>query len=299
VIRPPRLTLIVMLVFAALVVPDAAHRPATFGLVRLEEGKSVDFRDGVIWILAVGSDARGDVPVLSARADAIQLIGIDAATGSAVDLGVPRDTWVDLPGDTGFDRINEGLVHGGPEMMGQAVQDLVGIAPDYVFVTGFSGFRFLVWMIGGVSVHVARELDDPGFGLHLTRGSNDLDDKEALAFARSRKFKGGDDFQRSAHQQDLLLGILDKLRANEDRIGFLERGAWAAMQRLETDLPPTELYRLAQLLTMVRPDRVTRCVVPGRIGTAGAKSVVFADRAAARRLGADARDARIDDGCPH
>ena len=50
-----------------------------------------------------------------------------------------------------------------------------------------------------------------------------------------------------------------------------------------------ELFRLAQAVARVEPARITGCVLRGAIGTAGAASVVFPDRAMARRLGNDAR----------
>lgn len=297
-IRPVRLLLSVALGLALLLVPDSQRQVATIGLVRVQHAEAVDFGDGVIWILALGSDARGDTPVLEGRADAIQLVGIDAATGSAAGIGIPRDSWVDLPGH-GFDRINAGLELGGPDLMARAVEDLTGIAPDYVFAAGFSGFRFMVRMIGPVEVVAPRTFDVPARGLHVVRGRNMFDNREALWFARTRKVLAGADFERSANQQLLMLGILSKLRQEADAIGFLERGAWGVMERLETDLLPTELYRLAQLITLVRPRRVTHCVVPGTYDTSPAgASIVRPDTTVARRMGADARDdARLDQGC--
>lgn len=297
-VRPVRWLMSIALGLALLLVPDAQQQVATIGLVRVQHAKAVDFGNGVIWILALGTDARAESPVLRSRADAIQLVGIDTATGSAAAIGIPRDSWVDFPGH-GFDRINAGLGLGGPDLMAQAVEDLTGIAPDYVFATGFVGFRTMVELIRGVQVRAPKAFDDPSHHLQVVRGRNDFDGREALAFARARKPFPTGDLERSANQQLLMLGILRKLRQNEDTVGFLERGAWSVMQRLETDLPPTELYRLAQLITMVRPKQVTHCVVPGTFDTSPAgASIVRPDRAAALRMGADARDdARLDQGC--
>jgi len=296
--RPVRLLLSLALGLALLLVPDSQTHLATIGLFRGQHAKAVDFREGVIWILALGSDARGDTPVLEGRADAIQLVGINAATGSASAIGIPRDSWVELPGH-GFDKINAGLELGGPDLMAEAVHDLTGISPDYVFVTGFAGFRIMVRFINGVEVKVPEGFVDPRFGLEVVQGRNQFDGQQALQFVRSRKPLEKGDFERSANQQLMMLSILEKLRQHEDDIGFLERGAWSVMERLETDLPPTELYRLAQLITLVQPQRVTLCVVPGRLDrTPEGESIVRPDWLAALRMGADARDdARLDQGC--
>ena len=47
------------------------------------------------------------------------------------------------------------------------------------------------------------------------------------------------------------------------------------MQYLHTDLPPTELFRLAQAVAQVDPSKITTCVVQGGIGNIGGASVVL------------------------
>ena len=85
------------------------------------------------------------------RGDALQLIGINAKTGAAAAIGIPRDSYVSIPG-VGSDRINAALYYGGPELLGEAVGDMIGIQPDYVFVTRFEKFKTMVSDIGGIDV---------------------------------------------------------------------------------------------------------------------------------------------------
>ena len=144
-------SLLTLLTALAVGLPNDALLPTTLSLVKVETTKAVDFEEGTLWILALGSDARPGEGLLDARADAIQLIGIDFETGRAVAIGVPRDSWVAIP-DHGSNRINAGLNLGGPELMGHLVEDLVGIAPDYVITVGFRGFRRLVDSVGTVQV---------------------------------------------------------------------------------------------------------------------------------------------------
>ncbi|HWM73980.1 MAG TPA: LCP family protein [Nocardioides sp.] len=288
--------LILLLAVVVLLLPDSAARPATFSLTKVESAKHVDFEDGVVWFLALGSDARPGQAVTDGRADAIQLVGVDLGTGNAVGIGVPRDSWVDLP--EGFDRINAALPQGGPDLVAAAVADLVGITPDYVFVSGFDGFRDMVGAIGGVEVQASRAFADPEFDLTVEKGPNRFDATEALDYARSRKELPGSDFERSANQQQLMLGILRELRAHENDEGFMEGGALAALGGLDTNLPPTELYRLALAVTQVEPGRVTIRVIGGTPLNVGGAEVIEADVTQARRLAADAReDARLQGGC--
>ena len=48
-----------------------------------------------------------------------------------------------------------------------------------------------------------------------------------------------------ANQQGLLQAILVQLRDHEAEEGFMESGALAALQHLDTNLSPLELYRFA------------------------------------------------------
>ena len=286
----------VLVVVATLVVPDPAVRPASISLTTVETAHSVDFREGVTWVLALGSDARAGTEVVDGNTDAIQLIGIAPGTGHAVGIGVPRDSWVSLP--DGLDRINAALQQGGPELAAQAVGDLVGITPDLVLVTGFDGFEAMIGSLDGVEVvsPTAYRLDD--VDLDIRRGGNDLDPEQALDFARSRDVAGGD-FARSAHHQQLLLGVLRELRDRADEPGLMESAALSAIGGLETDLSPGQLYRLAHALTLVEPRLVTSCVIGGTpFTTSGGAQVIDPDDEQARALGRDARDdAQLQGGC--
>jgi LCP family protein required for cell wall assembly len=297
--RPHRgpVALLLVLVLAVLLTPSSTVHPAVFSLTSLETAKHIDFEDGVVWILALGSDARPGEKLRDARTDAMQLVGINFDTGSAVGIGIPRDSWVPIPG-RGTDKINTALAAVGEDGVARVVRGLVGIQPDYVFVTGFTGFRSMVDSIGGVEVRVPGGFSEPRFGLTVRTGLNHFDGDRALDFARARKELNRQDFDRSANQQRLMLGVLGRLRAREDEAGFLERGTLAALAGLETDLPPTELYRLAQAVTQVDPRRVTVCVLEGTTPTVDGKSVVLVDQQRARRLGEAARDdARLERGC--
>ena len=291
--------LLVLLGVLGLLVPGPSATPAAL-LVRVGTAETVASPDSprrVVWVLALGSDARAGEDPLRSRADAVQLVGVDLRTGRAAVIGIPRDSWVPVPG-FGHDRVNAGLTHGGPELMARTVAGLVGIRPDYVLLTTFGGLKGMVRTLGGVTVDSRLAFTDDQMPGQVHRGRNRLGDADALFFARARHHLPDGDFDRSANQQELLRGMLRSLRARADEPGFMERAVLTAVTRLRTDLSPVELYRLAQAATQVDPERVQGCVVRGSYGYAGSASVVFPDVAQARRLGAEARgDARFDGGC--
>jgi hypothetical protein len=174
----------------------------------------------------------------------------------------------------------------------------VGVAPDFVLVTGFEGFLEVSKVVGEVEVRSPLAFTTDG-GRAVRQGPNRFDAEQALDFASSRDHLPRDDFDRMANDQALLLGYLRSLRAHEDEKGFMEDVTFAALGGLETDLAPTDLYRLAQAVTQVDPARVTGCLVGGRpFTTSGDAQVIIADKPLARRLGRDAaKDAELDPGC--
>ena len=287
-----------VLAVTACVVPQSAVQSTEVSLVRIRhaEGVAVGGAD-VVWVLAVGSDARPGQDMTRSRGDALQLVGINTRTGSATAIGVPRDSWVDIPGH-GREKINSALYFAGPRGMAGAMRNLVGIEPDYVMVTRFPFFEDMVDDIGGITVTNPRRFYDPylkkdGFA----RGRIHLNGYNAMAFSRIRKGLAGGDFDRSANQQRTLRGIHARIRSQADRPGFIERGVMTVMEHMATDASPAELYELAQAVAQVDPSKITTCVVMGRVGFVGAASVVFPDVAQARRLGRDARPDAAERHC--
>ena len=115
-----------------------------------------------------------------------------------------------------------------------------------------------------------------------------------MAFSRIRKSLPGGDFDRSANQQRTLRGIYARIRSQADKPGFMERGIMTVMQHTSTNLPPGELFKLAQIVAQVDGSKISTCVVHGSIGTMGTASVVFPYVSQARQYGHDARkDATI------
>jgi LCP family protein required for cell wall assembly len=286
--------LALVLALAALVMPPATVRHSDAALVRVRHAEAVDHPSTVVWILCLGSDARPGQSLLGQRADAIQLVGLNLRTGAGTMIGIPRDSYVEVPGH-GRDKINSSMTYGGPQLMAKSVGNLVGVHPDYVFTTGFLGFRAMVRAIGGVTVHSWFAFSDPVRPQGYVKGVNRLNPFPALIFGRVRHPLPRGDFDRSGNQEELLRAILRNVRAHRSKPGFMERGLLAAITNMDTDVGPAELFRLAQAVTDVDPAKLRGCVVIGPTGYAGAASVVYPDVAMARRLGNDARkDGTLD-----
>jgi polyisoprenyl-teichoic acid--peptidoglycan teichoic acid transferase len=275
---------------------DTTHAPDTV-LVATEQAKGIDIGRDVVWVLAVGSDARPGEDMTHSRGDAIQMVGINTKTGAAAILGVPRDSWVDIPG-YGSNKINSALYFGGPKLFGQVVGDLVGIQPDYVFITRFEKFQALVNDIGGIDIDNPFFFsDDPIKPKGFKAGKIHLTGYDAMAYSRIRHALLRGDFDRSAHQQVVVKAIQKKVRRNRDKAGFIAQGVVSAMKNLHTDLSPVQLFKLGHALAEIDPAKVTNCVVQGDIGNIDGQSVVLPFVEMAHQMGEDAKKDAVISKC--
>jgi LCP family protein required for cell wall assembly len=292
-----RATLAVVLTLLAVLVPDAGRRVPDAVLVKVDGASGLDTEPGVVWVLALGSDARPGERLLRSRSDAIQLVGFNARTGDATVIGIPRDSYVDIPG-YGSAKINDALSYGGPQVSADAVAQLVGVAPDYVFVTGFEGFKRMVEQLGGGALPVRSPRAFTTLQGSIRAGVNRLGGGQSLALVRERYDLPNGDFDRSLNQARFLVDGLRAARTAAQDHGQLERLLAAFLEHTDIDVGPVELYRLAQAVLAVDPAKVSVCVVRGSIGYAGAASVVFPDVEYARSLVSRAgADARLEGGC--
>jgi LCP family protein required for cell wall assembly len=280
-----------VLAVVTVALPDASPKSTELALVKVDQGNAAALGQNVISILAVGSDARPGENFTHTRGDALQLVTINTKTHAASIIGVPRDSWVDIPG-VGMDKINASLYYGGPQLLGRTVGTLIGVQPKYVFVTRFQYFIAMVRRLGGIDIRNPYAFsDDPLKVKGFKAGRIHLDGYDAMAYSRIRHTLPRGDFDRSAHQEIVLKGIQAKVHAHAVEPGFIERGVLDAMRHMYTNLPPTELFRLAQVMAQVDPGKVRSCVVQGGIGTSsGGASIVLPYVDQARDMGDQIRN---------
>lgn len=244
---------------------------------------------GTITILAVGSDARPGQNPLRLRADSIHLIFLSPRTEHAVIVGIPRDTWVSIPGH-GSNKINSALSSGGPPLLVETVERAFGARIDYWAVTSFWGITEMVRDVGGLRIRVPFRMKDRFSGSDFRPGVRELNGVEVLAFTRDRHSVPGGDFGRQENGGRVLLAALAQFqREFQDDPSRLPVWIGAGMRNMDTDLPVGELIELALGVSDIRVAHVRNIVFPGGTGSVGGSSVVFLSMSTARRIVADAR----------
>ncbi len=179
---------------------------------------------GGLTFLVIGSDSRdgtnredeeelslGSTP--GQRSDTIMLVRLNHERDRVTVVGIPRDLWVDIPGQ-GEDKINAAYAYGGPQLSVRTVEALTGVRVDHYVEVDFHGFVDVVDALGGIEVCLPEPINDPKAHLDMDAGTHHVDGTEALAFARTRATSQGD-LDRIDRQQQVLSAMLDKALSTE------------------------------------------------------------------------------------
>lgn len=246
---------------------------------------------GPMFVLVIGSDARPGQSVTATRADSLHIVGVNPRLGRASVLGIPRDSWVTIPG-AGSDKINAALVRGGPELVVETVERLSGIRIDAYVLTGFAGFEAIVGEIGGIDITIPYPVVDRYAHARFGRGPEHLSANEALAYSRARHDLPNGDFGRSLNQGRVLIAALATLRDRFRTIGRAALIPWAiaGARHLRSNLSLTDVFELLLAAPSFDPRRIRNAVLSGRTGSVGGRSVVFLDGGAMAQLRDLARD---------
>jgi LCP family protein required for cell wall assembly len=230
---------------------------------------------GPMFVLVIGSDARPGQVLTNTRADSIHIVGVNPRLGRVSVLGIPRDSWVPIPG-AGTNRINAALAAGGPDLLVRTVEQLTGIDIDAYVLTGFQGFMQLVHAIGGLQVRIPYPIDDTNAHAHLKRGTQHLNGQDALAFSRARHDVPAGDFSRSFNQGTVLIAALAELRRQiaQGSPAALIPWAVAGGQILRSDLSLSDMFELLLAAQAFDPTKARNGVASGSGTTIGGRSVV-------------------------
>ena len=241
-----------------------------------------------IVLLMVGSGARPGDDVMHSLADSIHLVFVNPAKKQAVMVGIPRDSYVPIP-NHGSGKVNSSLFYGGPALMVQTVENLSGVQIDYWAITTFWGFTDMIDSVGGLTMDVPFAMDDSYTSADFQPGVQELDGRDALAFARTRHALKMGDFARQENGGRLFLASLanfqKEFRKDPSRL-FVWLGA--GMRNIETTMPLDEIMPLAFTASKVPVKNVQNVVLPGGTGMVGSLSVVTLDLPRAKAIFADA-----------
>ncbi|MFA5004468.1 MAG: LCP family protein [Candidatus Saccharimonadales bacterium] len=202
------------------------HNP--FSLLGLFHPGHLNNQNGRVNILVAGNSADDLGHNGAELTDSIMILSLDTRTHSALMLSVPRDLWVNIPGN-GHAKINAAYPEGGMNLLQKTIEQNLDIPINYQVLVNYTAFKDLVNAVGGITIKIQspdpRGIYDPSLD-YTTRnccalakypnGNVNLNGKQALNLARARGDAYGSygfpqaDFDRTQHQRQMLLAVKDK-----------------------------------------------------------------------------------------
>jgi LCP family protein required for cell wall assembly len=189
-------------------------------------------------VLLVGSDTRAFVQNATQanafgtqanaggqRSDVTMVARFVPATKTVTILSIPRDLWVDIPGNqngiSGMNRINVAY-NSGPDLLIQTIENNLHIPINHYMSVDFPGFSDMVNAVGGITMDFPTEVKDQDSGLNVTTpGCQAVNGTTALELVRARhlyymqngswQYDGQSDFSRIQRQDAFFRALLDKL----------------------------------------------------------------------------------------
>jgi LCP family protein required for cell wall assembly len=214
--------------------------------------------------------------------DTLIAVSVDPATGDVAMLSFPRDiSRFQEPDGTPFNhKINELLTYadahpdeyprGGMAALMEDIGFLLGVPIHYYAAIDLDGFAELIDAVGGVTVDNPKAINDPGYGgwtdgrigFRLSAGVHHLDGQTALAYARSRKGAGDNDFTRSRRQQQLLLALRARL-TDPTLLPQLPAIIDAGSRTVRTNFPQDRIREMLDIGSAITDDAAVQRVVLG------------------------------------
>ncbi len=200
--------------------PVSAQRPFNLLLVGSDSRAFVN-GDNEQQVNAFGNPAQQG----GQRSDVTMVARFDPVAKTVTVLSIPRDLWVDIPGNSdvsGMNRINAAY-DSGPDLLIQTVEQVLGIPVNHYMAVNFPGFSGMVNALGGITMDFPTQVKDSYTGLDVTTtGCQVVNGTTALQLVRSRHLyyknsngywegDGLSDFSRIQRQDAFFRAVLQKV----------------------------------------------------------------------------------------
>jgi LCP family protein required for cell wall assembly len=230
---------------------------------------------GSLLLLFVGADFAGGVPPLGA--DAVRVVKVDYENKKVTVVAFPRDLYVQTAGlaNQNINATRLGLAYHymktatiGTEkhqvttattLVGQALYDNFGVAPQNYLTVEMSNMAEMVDAMGGVDIIVPEAFTSER-KMYFAAGSQRLDGARAMEFVRTFQ-PGGDPARRQ--RQNLFVKAMEKTVLNAGIVTKIPQLYQTFDESIVTDLSPKMIADLACMTEVVPEDQVAFYEVSG------------------------------------
>lgn len=203
------------------------------------------------------------------RTDSIIVATINPKQKTMKLLSIPRDTRVEISGDTSGTktRINAAYGKGGAQTTVETVENLLDIPIDYYATVDFKGFKKTIDEVGGVDVDVPFDFSEKSDTskskkFYFQKGNMHLNGEEALAYARMRKQDPRGDFGRNDRQKQILMAMLDQI-SKPSNLAKIDTLADQVSDNVTTNLRITQVLALQQIFSGFKGSDVETLTLKG------------------------------------
>ncbi len=210
-------------------------------------------------------DSRGIAYTKGARSDTMFVVSIDAKGQTLNVVSIPRDCYVYLGDDYGYDKINAAYMYGGIKLTRKVVSEFLGVPIHHYVIIKVSGASQLVDALGGLVVDVEKNMDyDDNWGnlhIHLKAGEQLLRGDQAVGYARFR-MDAESDRGRIRRQQQVMMSVIKRLK-DPMVVLRLQSIVKAVKDNIETDFSLMDMLDLTYLYKDFDRKRMKTGVIVG------------------------------------
>lgn len=220
-------------------------------------------------LVAADLDEEG-MPYSNDGYDAFALVRTDASTKKVNVIAIPANTQVSLK-DGKYHALREAETMYGDSSLISAVANLTGVEINHFVSVNAQGVMQLVDALGGISVNVAEEVDDPRAGsVYLPAGQQTLSGKAALTYARATNYTDSLNTKSAAQSQLLVQTSLAMLTGGKTNLVNLIDNAGNSFG---TDIASSDVLSMADSLSGITASSVSFTLIPGSETTSNNESV--------------------------
>ncbi len=209
--------------------------------------------------------------------DAIMIVSLEKDTGKVALISVPRDLYLQMPGEVTYEKINTVYAIGnkkyenGLDYAKKTLAYVTGLYIDQAVEINFDAFKDIIEILGGVTITLEKPFtEDKQWGCDamgkncipftLSAGEQTLNGDAALLYVRSRF--SSSDFDRVRRQQQVLVAVKDKVLS----LGILTDPLKVSgiidilSKNIKTDVSPWQIPDLLKLAQRATTDKIIRKV---------------------------------------
>jgi len=209
--------------------------------------------------------------------DGIMIASLQKSTGKVALISVPRDLYLQMPGEAKYEKINAAYAVGlekyenGLDYVKKTVAYVSGLYIDYAVEVNFEALKDIVDLMGGITIYLENKFiedkqwlcDKNGqncLPFILEAGKQNLNGDAALLYVRSRF--SSNDFDRARRQQQVIIALKDKVLSLGILSDPLKIGGIIDVlsKNIRTDVSPWQIPELLKLAQTAKTDNIIRRV---------------------------------------